>query len=140
MIGPRENPDGQLTVIGRDAVLQGDLECESGAHIEGRFDGRIEAGGRVEIAASGEANAEIEAAVVIVQGRLTGSLRARERASLGSGCQVDGSVVAARLKVEEGARLSLRVEAGPDAGKAGGAAGGKLETVPAGAGHNRIRT
>jgi cytoskeletal protein CcmA (bactofilin family) len=116
--------------------MNGDLECGSDACIEGTFEGRIEATGKVEIAASGSAKAEIDADSVIVHGRLEGSLNARARASLGAGCRVEGSVAATRLKVEEGAELSLQVRTGEEAAKAPPA---RAAAEPAGA-RNRIKT
>lgn len=110
----REN----ITVIGPDTKITGEMEFESGARIMGRFDGRMTSAGTIEVAETAICRAEIEAERVEVDGNIVGNVVARDRLSLSKNAVVQGDIAAGTLTVEEGATFVGRCAVGPRAEEA----------------------
>lgn len=107
----------EMTVIGRDTRIKGEMYFENGARILGRFEGKIAAQGEVQIGESATCDASVEADTVVVDGRVTGDLTARSRLSLNSNAQVQGDLTAGTLVVAEGATFVGHCTVGPEAAK-----------------------
>lgn len=92
-------------MIGAGARVVGELTGGDDVVVNGRFEGKIDVGGSVEVGRSGEAQAEISARRVIVGGTVRGQIVAAERAELTSSAVVEGTVQSPKLIIAEGARL-----------------------------------
>ena len=132
-----ESTDGG-TIIGADTVIKGEMSLETKAKILGRFEGSIRAKGQVEVAEKAHCEANVDAAVVAVDGMMQGNINASQKVQLNSTARLKGDVVAAKLAVSEGAAMDGHFRIGPDAlskgggGAASGAAGGgKSDSGPA---------
>lgn len=110
-----EKQMSDMTVIGRDTKIKGEMEFESGARILGQFEGRIRANGEVQIGDGAICNAAIEAARIIVDGSVSGDMLARERLTLSAGATVQGDITAGMLVVVEGATFVGHCRVGPEA-------------------------
>jgi cytoskeletal protein CcmA (bactofilin family) len=97
------------TRLGRTFQIEGEIRGKDAIVLQGRFAGRIEAQGRVEIAASAEVVADIAAQEAIIHGRVTGDIEARDRVELGDGAELRGDVKAPRIAIADGARFSGKV-------------------------------
>lgn len=106
--------NSELTVIGRDTRIKGEMFFESGAHILGTFEGKISSAGEVQIGTGANCQASIEAARVTVDGNITGDITASELLTLNADAHIQGDITAGKLIVSEGATFvgHCRVGAG----------------------------
>ena len=118
------NPAEQLTVIGADTKIKGEMFFEKSARILGQFEGKIGAKGEVQVGASALCKAAIEAERVVVDGAVSGPIHARDRLTLTRNARVQGDLTAGTLVVAEGASFVGHCNVGP---KAKELAGGDLK-------------
>lgn len=105
----------EMTVIGPDTKIKGEMYFEKSARILGSFEGKIIAQGEVQIGVGALCNAAVEAERVIVDGRVNGPITARDRLTLTSNAQVQGDLTAGTLVVAEGASFVGHCHVGPHA-------------------------
>jgi len=99
------------TVLGRAVALKGELASREDVFIDGDFEGHIRVSGAgVTIGANGRVTAAVEADEIVVEGRIEGSLRARQRLVIRRTGHVTGDVETPRLAIEDGAVFRGRVE------------------------------
>lgn len=96
-------------MIGPGARFVGELSGREDVVVDGRFEGKIEVDGVVQIGPSGQVEADVSARRVVVGGRLRGQILAAERAELTSSAVVEGTVQSPKLVIAEGARLEGNV-------------------------------
>lgn len=109
--------EGQVTIIGKDAKIKGELSFENSAKILGGFEGKITAKGEVIIGETANCRATVEAGTVIVDGPIEGDIIARDRIQLTPKAKVKGDIIAASLTVGEGASFVGHCKVGPEAVK-----------------------
>lgn len=119
--------DNQITIIGRDAKIKGELSFDASAKILGTFEGKIIAKGEVVIGETATCRATVEAGNVIVDGPLEGDVIARDRLQLTAKAKVKGDITAGSLSVVEGASFVGHCKVGPEAVKLADELGHDLE-------------
>lgn len=98
------NPTGTVpTVIGKDAIVKGELSSDTDMLIEGRVEGKIHGKHRVVIGESGSVHAEVHADVVSVRGEVHGDCEATKKVEITSTGKVFGNISAEAIVVAEGA-------------------------------------
>ena len=110
----------ELTVIGRDTRIKGEMFFDKGARILGQFEGRIEAQGEVQIGEGAMCEAAVEAETIVVDGTVQGDLVARGRLTLNANSKIRGDLTAGTLVVVEGATFVGHVSVGPQAAEMAG--------------------
>jgi cytoskeletal protein CcmA (bactofilin family) len=105
----------EMTVIGADTRIKGEMFFEKSARILGHFEGKITAQGEVQIGNGANCNAAVEAEQIIVDGSVQGPLFARDRLTLTKNAQVQGDLTAGTLVVSEGASFVGHCNVGPRA-------------------------
>jgi cytoskeletal protein CcmA (bactofilin family) len=91
--------------------IRGDITGDANLIIEGEAQGKIQmGGGRVTVGPNGNVNADIDAAQIIIEGTVQGSLKASDSVRLGPASRVQGSLLARRIAIDDGARLRGKVE------------------------------
>ena len=111
---PRTNLP-EMTVIGPDTKIKGEMFFEKSARILGSFEGKIAAHGEVQIGAGAQCNAAVEAERIIVDGNVNGPIIARDRLTLTANAKVQGDLTAGTLVVAEGASFVGHCNVGPHA-------------------------
>ena len=107
--GPHAPED--ITTIGRGVVIEGEVKGGEDLVIDGRVDGTIELPQHaLTVGPTGEVKAQLSAKSVIVLGKVSGTIQASERVSIGETGSVEGAVSAPRLVMVDGARLQGRVD------------------------------
>jgi cytoskeletal protein CcmA (bactofilin family) len=92
-------------------ALKGELSGREDVFIDGDFEGQIRVSGAgVTIGVNGRVTAEVEADEIVVEGRVEGSLRARQRLVIRHSAHVTGDIEAPRLAIEDGAVFHGRVD------------------------------
>jgi len=109
------NNSPEMTVIGADTTIKGEMFFEKSARILGNFEGKITAQGEVHIGNGANCNAAVEAEQIIVDGSVQGPLFARDRLTLTENAQVQGDLTAGTLVVAQGASFVGHCNVGPKA-------------------------
>ena len=104
--GARQNRSGEGSFIAGGCDLDGEFSFSGPLTIAGRMKGRIKAEGLVIIEAQGEMDGVLEAAVIIVHGKLSGQVTALESLEIWSGSTVEGRVRARSVRVDDGSFLT----------------------------------
>ena len=94
--------------IGAKTTIKGTIRGAGSVRLVGRLEGRLQIDQAFEVAPGAEAEAEVHARSVRVEGRCRGAVHAH-RLSVGASGTVAGEVVVEELHVEEGARLGGRM-------------------------------
>jgi cytoskeletal protein CcmA (bactofilin family) len=98
------------TVIGRGALVEGEISGGSAVRIEGRLKGSVRLQASLEIVEGAEVEAEVRATSVRVAGTVTGNVTGTDLVELLATAVVKGDIAAPALHVVEGARLEGRVQ------------------------------
>ncbi len=108
---------GQMTIIGADTLIKGEMTFQNAARILGKFEGKITSQGRIEVGSGADCKASIEAGTILVDGVIEGDVIAHERLELNSTGIIRGDVTAAKLIAAEGASLEGHCAVGIEAVK-----------------------
>lgn len=106
----------QITVIGPDTVLNGNIDCDGEIRIEGRVRGYVHAAS-LTVSPKGIIEGEVIADDLAVQGYIKGPLRAGH-VHLLSGALVEGNLTCVTIAIDNGAHLSGTVRQEHPAGAA----------------------
>lgn len=90
------------TTLGKDTEFEGTLKFKDGLRIEGKFNGDISTDGYLIIGDTGQVTAEISVGSIIVEGKVTGNIQAKDLVELRSSAEMRGDISASKLKIEEG--------------------------------------
>jgi cytoskeletal protein CcmA (bactofilin family) len=101
---------GKISTLGASLRIKGDLVADEDLVIQGQVEGSVLHMRSLTIGAQGRIQGEIRARRIIVQGSVDGNLYALESVILQSGASVRGDVFAPKVAIDEGARLSGRVD------------------------------
>lgn len=91
------------TIIGKDTVFTGTLDVKGGVRVDGKVKGKIICSDTVTIGSGGFVEADVEAQLAIVAGRMVGNLVASEKIELQTKSDVEGDIRTKSLVVEQGA-------------------------------------
>ncbi len=94
--------NGEVTVVGVGARLDGNLVSAGSLRIDGQVKGQINADGDVTLAPQSQVEADIRAQNVSVAGRFKGNIAVKGKAHLARGGRVDGNITSKTLVIEEG--------------------------------------
>jgi cytoskeletal protein CcmA (bactofilin family) len=94
--------DGEVTVIGAGARLEGNVVSAGSLRIDGQVKGQINAEGDVTLSPQSQVEADIRAQNVTVAGAFKGNVIVKGKAHLARGGRIDGNITSKTLVVEEG--------------------------------------
>ncbi len=104
--GGPQAPEG-ITRIGRGVVIEGDVKGGEDLVIDGTIELRHHV---LTVGPTGRVKVQLSAKSVVVLGKVSGSIRASERVSIGETGSVEGAISAPRLVVADGAHVQGRVD------------------------------
>jgi cytoskeletal protein CcmA (bactofilin family) len=121
MFNRQDKQAGRIdTLIGRTAQVLGDLEFTGGLHLDGRIRGNLRASaGSLSVSEQGIVEGSVDVPQVLLDGAVTGDIRATERLVLGARSRVEGDVHYGAIEMAPGARINgklLRLS-GPASGQ-----------------------
>ena len=94
--------NGEVTVVGTGARLEGNVVSAGSLRIDGQVKGQINADGDVVLSPQSQVEADIRSQNVSVAGRFKGNIVVKGKAHLARGGRVDGNITSKTLVVEEG--------------------------------------
>jgi cytoskeletal protein CcmA (bactofilin family) len=105
------SPNSATAFLGATLTIQGEITSDEDLQIDGKVRGRISLQGRrLTIGRTAELNSEVTAGEVIVYGKLTGNLCARDRVEIKKDGSVIGDITTTRVSIEDGADFKGRME------------------------------
>jgi cytoskeletal protein CcmA (bactofilin family) len=103
-------PAGKGSTLGATLRFKGDLVADEDLVIQGQVEGSILHTRSLTIGAQGRVLGDIRARRIVVEGTVDGNLYALESVSLRPGAVVRGDVFAAAIAIDNGARLTGRID------------------------------
>jgi len=103
-------PAAKGSTLGVTLRFKGDLVADEDLVIQGQVEGSILHTRSLTIGAQGRVLGDIRARRIIVEGSVDGNLYALESVTLRSGATVRGDVFAAGVAIDDGARLTGRID------------------------------
>jgi cytoskeletal protein CcmA (bactofilin family) len=129
MEGGQMAENGEVTIVGAGARLDGNVVSAGSLRIDGQVKGQINADGDVTLSPQSQVEADIRAQNVTVAGRFKGNIIVKGKAHLARGGRIDGNITSKTLVVEEGGLF--HGQSIMDAGGAAAAAQGQAAEKPA---------
>ncbi|MGZ8601545.1 MAG: bactofilin family protein [Actinomycetota bacterium] len=100
--GDMAENDGEVTIVGAGARLEGNVVSAGNLRIDGQVKGQINADGDVTLSPQSQVEADIRAQNVSVGGKFKGNLIVKGKAHLARGGRIEGNITSKTLVVEEG--------------------------------------
>lgn len=97
---------GQGSFIAPDCALEGSFTFSGPLTVAGHLKGPVKSDGMVLIEATGHLEGSLEAAIIIVHGKLTGNVTALESLEIWSDAEVTGKVFTRSIRVDAGSLLT----------------------------------
>jgi len=94
--------NGEVTIVGAGARLEGNVVSAGNLRIDGQVKGQINADGDVVLSPQSQVEADIRSQNVSVAGRFKGNILVKGKAHLARGGRIDGNITSKTLVVEEG--------------------------------------
>lgn len=89
--------------IDKDTEIIGDIRFNDSFRIDGKFKGKILSGSMLIIGENSEVEADMEVNSISINGKVKGTIFAKDKVEIFSQGRVTGKIVAPRLIIEEGA-------------------------------------
>jgi cytoskeletal protein CcmA (bactofilin family) len=100
--------------LGSSVHIKGTISGSEDLQIDGQVEGAISLRGHgLTIGASAQLNSEIDAREVVVYGKVTGNVHARDRVDVKTDGSIIGDISTARISIEDGAHFKGRIEIDP---------------------------
>ena len=97
--------DPGCAVLGSGLVLRGEITGEGDFHILGRFEGEIDVSGRVVVAEAAQVDANINAASIVIGGKVRGNLSATTHLDILPTGVLTGTLKAGSFSAAEGSSV-----------------------------------
>lgn len=94
------------TILAGDVEFSGSMVFKKPLMIKGHVSGVIRSNSELHVDEGAVVEADIQAAIVAVKGRVKGNISARDRVELYASCSVDGDVTAPEVTMETGCRFN----------------------------------
>ena len=100
------------TVIGKGIHVKGEITGSAPIEVWGSIEGKAGTEGLFWVREGGEVGGEIAATNIVVEGRVDGTISAKEKAELRSNCKVEGDLTAKTVAIAEGSFFEGKVHMG----------------------------
>ncbi len=100
------------TVIGKGIHVKGQITGSAPIEVWGSIEGKAGTEGLFWVREGGKVGGEIAATNIVVEGRVEGTISAKEKAELRSNCKVEGDLTAKTVAIAEGSFFEGRVHMG----------------------------
>jgi cytoskeletal protein CcmA (bactofilin family) len=110
-LNPNSPATRSVACLGATLTIEGKITSEEDLQIDGKVQGPILLQGRrLTVGRTAELNSEVTAGEVIVYGKLTGNLHARDRVETKKDGSVIGDISTTQVSIEDGADFKGRME------------------------------
>jgi cytoskeletal protein CcmA (bactofilin family) len=129
---PNSNPNSK-NVLNSDVEVKGTLKFSGELSFDGKVEGDITSDGTLNLGENAVIKGTIDVGSVVVRGKITGNIVAKEKIELKAKTELFGDVRAAKLVMEEGVTFVGKTEVNPNkvSPTASPVRGGEVPKVPA---------
>ena len=100
-----------LACLGSTLKIKGEISGDEDLQIDGKVEGPISLPARrLTVGRTAQLSSEVTAREVVVYGKTSGNLRARDRVEIKKDAEVMGDITTSRISVEDGASFKGRIE------------------------------
>lgn len=107
-------PGTAKNVLSSDVEIKGNIKFSGELAFDGKLEGEIHTDGILTLGDSAVVNGNINAQSVVVRGKVTGNINAKEKIEIKSKAELFGDIRAIKLTVEEGVTFVGRTEVNPN--------------------------
>ena len=108
------NTNPGKNVLSADVEIKGNLKFSGELAFDGKLDGEIQTDGVLNLGDTAVINGNINAQSVVVRGKVTGNINAKEKIEIKTKAELFGDIRAAKLVVEEGVTFVGKTEVNPN--------------------------
>ena len=101
-------------VLSSDVEIKGSIKFSGELTFDGKIEGEIQTDGLLTLGDSAVVNGNINAQSVIVRGKITGNIHAKEKIEIKAKTELFGDIRATKLTVEEGVTFVGKTEVNPN--------------------------
>ena len=101
-------------VLGSDVEIKGNIKFTGELTLDGKLDGEVHTDGALILGESAVINGNINAQSVIVRGKVTGNINAKDKIEIKNKAELFGDIRAAKLAIEEGVTFVGKTEVNPN--------------------------
>jgi cytoskeletal protein CcmA (bactofilin family) len=101
-------------VLGAEVEIKGTLKFAGELTFEGKLEGEVQTEGVLNLGDSAVISGNINAQSVVVRGKVTGNINAKEKIELKAKTELFGDLRAAKLVIEEGVTFVGKTEVNPN--------------------------
>lgn len=107
----------EATVISKGVKIEGKLSCSGSIRLDGEVQGDISSQSTVIIGENGKVNGEINAENITIGGKVTGTVKAKEKLVLDSKANLKGDIFSKIVAIEAGAFFDGNCKMGNESSK-----------------------
>jgi len=108
------SPNASKNVLNSDVEIKGNLKFSGELTFDGKLEGEIQTDGVLNLGDSAVVNGNINAQSVVVRGKVTGNIHAKEKIEIKAKTELFGDIRATKLVVEEGVTFVGKTEVNPN--------------------------
>jgi|ERR1051325_6815207 cytoskeletal protein CcmA (bactofilin family) len=108
------NGTGNKNVLTSDVEINGSLKFSGELTFEGKLEGEIVSDGALQLGDTTVINGNINAASVVVRGKVNGNINAKEKIEIKAKTELFGDIKASKLVIEEGVTFVGKTEVNPN--------------------------
>jgi cytoskeletal protein CcmA (bactofilin family) len=108
------NNSNSKNVLASDVEIKGNIKFSGELSFDGKLEGEVQTDGVMNLGDSAVVNGNISASSVIVRGKITGNIQAREKIEIKAKAELFGDIKAAKLVIEEGGAIVGKIEVNPN--------------------------
>jgi len=108
------NGSASKNVLTADVEIKGNIKFSGELTFEGKLDGEIQTDGTLNLGDSAVVNGNINAQSVVVRGKITGNVTAKDKIDIKAKTELFGDIRASKLAVEEGVTFVGKTEVNPN--------------------------
>jgi cytoskeletal protein CcmA (bactofilin family) len=95
----------EVTIISAGVVIEGKLISNGNVRVDGSVNGDITANGNVTVGENGEVSGQVQAEAIVIGGKVTGTVKSKEKLTLEAKAVLKGDIFTKILVVEAGAQF-----------------------------------
>lgn len=107
-------PGTSKNVLNAEVEIKGNLKFAGELTLEGKLDGEINSEGTLLLGDTAVINGNINAASVVLRGRINGNVVAKDKIEIKAKTEMFGDIKASKLTIEEGVTYVGKTEVNPN--------------------------
>ena len=107
----------EATVISKGVKIEGKLSCSGSIRLDGEVQGDISSQSTVIIGENGKVNGQINAENITIGGKVTGTVKAKEKLVLDVKADLQGDIFSKVVAIEAGANFNGNCKMGNESAK-----------------------